>query len=372
MKTKSLSYRSPPLSLMLAIFQVASSGFLGILFCAVFLISRFWEGAFGLDNTLSPLFLQLVALSALTCCLGIRDCIVYGKYRKLEKTVMARSEAVTVQQISEELVCSPSDVLADLGNTLNSRYWSGFGVTDSAFVLVDGAKNAGTILADPDCAFRETPRLPRRSFGFCALVWFLYMINPGLDRWQDFAIAGVISLVAFLIGAVAFPKKIVVKQQAIKVQEYTPEAVETGVEEADDLLREGFFRLSHLVDLDKTIGNEKLAGTVRELLSISGQIFEHVKKQPEKARKIRQFVTYYLPTTTKLLRNYEELNRQPVKGSNIEESMRKIEGIMDGILSTFRQHLDDLFRDKNIDISAEIAVMENMINQGEILSGNTK
>ncbi|MCL2161639.1 MAG: 5-bromo-4-chloroindolyl phosphate hydrolysis family protein [Betaproteobacteria bacterium] len=372
MKTKSLSYRSPPFSLMLAIFLAASSGFLGILFCVTFLLSRFWEGAFGIDNTLSPLFLQLASLSGLTSYLGVRGCVVYGKYRKLEKAVMARSEAVTVQQVSEELACSPSDVLADLGKTLNSRYWSGFGVTDSAFVLVDGAKNAGTILADPDCAFRETTRLSRNSFGFCALVWFLYMINPGLDRWQDFAIAGVVSLVAFLIGAVAFPKKIVVKQQAIRVQEYTPEAVKTGVEEADDLLREGFSRLGHLVDLDKTIGNEKLSKTVRELLDITGQIFEHVRKQPEKARRIRQFVTYYLPTTTKLLRNYEELNRQPVKGGNIEESMRKIEGIMDGILSTFRHHLDDLYRDKNIDISAEIAVMENMISQGGILSGNNR
>jgi hypothetical protein len=69
-----------------------------------------------------------------------------------------------------------------------------------------------------------------------------------------------------------------------------------------------------------------------------------------------------------LLRNYEDLSRQPVKGSNIKESMQKIEGIMDGILSTFRQHLDDLYRDKNIDISADIAVMENMIDQACVLS----
>ena len=372
MKTKSFSYRSPPLSLMLAIFQVASSGFLGILFGVVFLFSWAVEGGFGIDNTLSPLFLQLLTLSALSLCLGVRNCIVYGKYRKLEKAVMARSEAVTVQQVAEDLACSPSDVLADLGNTLNSRCWSGYGVTDSALVLVDGAKNVGTIHANPDHAFRETTRLSRSSFGLFVLVWFLYIINPGLDRWQDYAIAGVVSLLAFLIGAVAFPKKIAVKQQAVRVQEYTPEAVKTGVEEADNLLLEGFSRLGQLADLEKTLGNEKLLETVRELLNIAGQVFDHIKKQPEKARKIRQFVTYYLPTTIKLLRNYEELNRQPVKGSNIEEAMRKIEGIMDGILSTFRQHLDDLYRDKNIDISAEIAVMENMINQGEILSGSNR
>jgi hypothetical protein len=302
-------------------------------------------------------------------CLGVWGCFVYDKYRKLSKAVMSRPETATVTQISEELGRTPSEVLADLSNTLNGRYWSGYGVTDSTFVLVDGTKNTGTVLVDSGFSFREATRLSRWCFGFFAVIWLLYLIRPGFDSWQDFAIAGVISLLAFLIGTALFSKRIVVSQHEARVQEFKPEAVKTGVEEADDLLREGFFRFGQLADLDKTIGNEKLAGITRELQEITGQIFDYVKKQPEKAKRIRQFVAYYLPTTIKLLRNYEDLNRQPVKGDNIKESMLRIEGIMDGILSTFRQHLDDLYRDKNIDISADIAVMENMINQDDVLSG---
>ncbi|MCL1826272.1 MAG: 5-bromo-4-chloroindolyl phosphate hydrolysis family protein [Betaproteobacteria bacterium] len=366
MKIKNLRYRPPSASFMVAVFQAVGGSVLSFLFAVIYLISWLAESFIG--STMSLSSLQLLVLSVLLLCFGIRGCVVYDKYRKLAKVIMPKSEAVTVQQISEELGCTPSDVFVDLSRSLNGRYWSGYDVTDSTFILVDGAKNSGTILADPDFTFCESTRHSRVCFGFFAVIWLLYIINPGLGSWQDYVIAGVISILALLASLMAFPKKITVSQCAVKVDK--PEAIKTGIEETDNLLREGLSHFSHLVDLDKTLGNEKLAETVRELLDITRQIFDYVKKQPEKAKRIRQFVTYYLPTAIKLLRNYEELNRQPTKGDNIKESIQKIEGIMDGILSTFRQHLDDLYRDKNIDISADIAVMENMINQNEILSNN--
>jgi len=371
MKIKNLRYRSPSSSFMLAILLIADGVLMSILFGATYLLSLVTENLFSIGSTIALISLQLFALSVLVLCLGIWSYTVYSKYRKLTKAIMGKPEAVTVTQISEELGCPPSGVLAALGNTLGRRYWSGYSLTDSTLVLVDGEKNSGTILADSDFTFRETTRLSRSCFGLFATVWFLYMINPGFDSWQDYAIAGVLSVLAFLISSAILSKKIIINQHAVKVPEYKPENVKTGVEEADDLLREGLFRLSHLADLDKTIGNEKLAEVIRELLDIAKQIFDYVKKQPEKAKKIRRFVTYYLPTATKLLLSYEELNRQPVKGENIKESMQKIEGIMDGIVSTFRQHLDDLYRDKNIDISADIAVMENMINRDDVFPGKS-
>ncbi|MCL2591379.1 MAG: 5-bromo-4-chloroindolyl phosphate hydrolysis family protein [Betaproteobacteria bacterium] len=368
MKIKNLRYRSPSASFMVAILLVTCGSLLSVLFGVMYFAIWLAESVFNI--TASPLFLQFLVLSALILCQGIWGCIIYSNHRKLAKAIMSKSEAVTVQQVSEELMSSPSGVLTNLNRTLNNRYWSGYGITDSSFALVDGAKNLRTVLANPNFTFRETTQYSRACLGFFAVVWLLYAIDPGFGSWKDYAMAGSLSILALLISAAVLPKKIAVSQQAVKAQEYRQEAVKTGVEEADDLLREGFFHLGYLTDLDKTIGNEKLSGTIRELLNITKQIFDYVKKQPEKAKQIRQFIRYYLPTTVKLLRNYEELNNQPVRGDNIKESMQKIEGIMDGILLTFRQHLDDLYRDKSIDISAEIAVMENMLNQKDTLFAN--
>jgi len=366
MKIKNIRYRPPSSSFMAAILLVACGSILSILFGVMYF--AFWIVENYFSGTASLFFLQLLVLSALILWQGIRGCIVYGNHRKLAKAIMSKSEGVTIQQISEELLSTPSSVLANLSKTLNNRYWSGYGITDSSFVLVDGAKNIGTVLAGPGLTFRETTRYSRICLGLFAAVWLLYLINPGFVSWKNYATAGVLSVLTFLISAAILPKRIVVSQQAAKVQDVRQEAVKTGVEETDDMLREGFFHLGYLIDLDKGAANENLAGTIRDLLGITRQIFDYVQKHPEKAKQIRQFVRYYLPTTIKLLRNYEELSNQPVRGDNIKESMQKIEGVMDGILSTFRQHLDDLYRDKNIDISAEIAVMENMLNQKDVMS----
>jgi hypothetical protein len=366
MKIKSLRYRAPSGSFMSALLKAVCGGTLSLLFAIAYFVTRLTEGFIG--GTASLLLLQLLVLSALLLCLGIRGCIVYSKYSRLAKALMHKPGAVTVQQLSEELVCPPADVFAHVSCTLNNRYWSGYAVEGSTLVLVDGAQNTGTILADPDLAFHEGNRHSRACFGFFVLAWLLFMIYPGINSWQDCAIAGAVSIVALLLSAAHSPKVITVSQHAPKVvAEAVPE--KTGMEDADDLLKEGLAHFGQLANLDKAMGNGELAGVVRELLDITRQIFDYVKKHPEKARQVRQFASYYLPTTVKLLRNYQELSCQPAKGGNILESMQKIEGVMGSITSAFSRHLDDLYRDKNIDISADIAVMENMISQGNVLPG---
>jgi hypothetical protein len=370
MKIKKLRYRSPSTSLMLAILQVVGGGSFTLLFTIMFLVFRAAEAYNERIASTSLVFLQLLFLSAVLLFRGIWNCLVYGRYRRLSRAIISRPTAVTIKQLTEAMSKSPADIFSDIHQTMGGRYWSGYGLTETTFVLADAGKNSGTILSGPDMVFSETRRRSRGCIGFFAVIWILYLIYPGLAMWYDYLFAGVLSLLALFISAAILPKKIVISQKVIRVEDYTPEPVKTGVEATDDLLTEGLKQFADLMALDRAINDEKLDKPVRELLDITRQIFDYVKKQPEKSKQIRQFVNYYLPTTIKLLKNYDELNRQPVKGENIRESIRKIEGIMDGILFTFRQQLDDLYREKNIDISADIAVMENMINQDDVLSGS--
>ncbi|MCL2055905.1 MAG: 5-bromo-4-chloroindolyl phosphate hydrolysis family protein [Oscillospiraceae bacterium] len=367
MKINRLNYRSPSASLTIAVLQIVLGSFLSIMFVISFAVTRFLEGQAWWSGSFSSLFaMAALVVSALILCQGIWGCVVYEKYRKLARVVMARSAAVTVKQLSEELHRTPSDVFSDISATINSRYWSGYGITESTLVLADGKKNSGTVISGPDVTLRKSSRRSRAGFVFFAAVFVPYMlVFGGPSLRPQFVIAGVLAVLAFVISTAILPKKIVISRHTAEHKPYKPEPVKTGVEETDSLLTDGLKQMGGLIELEKDIGDEKLAGPVSELLSITRQIFDYVKKHPDKAKQIRQFVGYYLPTTTKLLRNYMELNRQAVKGENIIESMKKIEGIMDGILFTFRQQLNDLYRDKNIDIAADVAVMEGMINRAE-------
>ncbi|MBR5230479.1 MAG: 5-bromo-4-chloroindolyl phosphate hydrolysis family protein [Firmicutes bacterium] len=72
-------------------------------------------------------------------------------------------------------------------------------------------------------------------------------------------------------------------------------------------------------------------------------------------------MNYYLPTSLKLLRQYEQLDAQGIEGKNISESKRQIEETMDTMVEAFEKQLDSMFAADSMDISADIAAMQNLM-----------
>ena len=88
-----------------------------------------------------------------------------------------------------------------------------------------------------------------------------------------------------------------------------------------------------------------------------------VKKDPSSADELHKLMTYYLPTTKKLLNAYVELDKQPEVGDNITKTKLQIDGAMDTINEAFENLLDSLFQDMAWDISSDISVMKTMMAQ---------
>ena len=72
-------------------------------------------------------------------------------------------------------------------------------------------------------------------------------------------------------------------------------------------------------------------------------------------------MSYYLPTTLKLLRVYDDMSHQGVQGENITGTMERVRGMMGTIVTAFEQQLDGLFGDQAMDISTDITVLDNMM-----------
>ena len=66
---------------------------------------------------------------------------------------------------------------------------------------------------------------------------------------------------------------------------------------------------------------------------------------PPQLPQIRKFMSYYLPTTLKLLRAYDDMSRQGVQGENITGTMERVRGMMSTIVTAFERQLDSLFGD---------------------------
>ena len=59
---------------------------------------------------------------------------------------------------------------------------------------------------------------------------------------------------------------------------------------------------------------------------------------------------------------YAQMAMQDVQGANISEATRSIERSMDLLVTAFENQLDKLFQADALDVSADIAALEGMLN----------
>ena len=120
--------------------------------------------------------------------------------------------------------------------------------------------------------------------------------------------------------------------------------------------------LQELRRINDAIPGEEMSAKIDRLESVAAKIFVQLQEDPDKLPQLRKFMDYYLPTSMKLLNTYAELDAQGVEGANISESKRRIEQSMDTLVTAFENQLDKLFQADAMDVSADIEVMEKMLN----------
>ncbi len=146
--------------------------------------------------------------------------------------------------------------------------------------------------------------------------------------------------------------------EEIKVREITngyPEKVRL-------ILEEGERYIQHVHEANDVIPGEVMSDKLYKLEDIMRRIFEQLKKDPSSADDLQKLMKYYLPTTTKLIDAYKDLDGKPSYGeNNIANTKREIEDTMDVIIDAFGKIFDDMFQDAAWDISTEISTMKTML-----------
>lgn len=139
--------------------------------------------------------------------------------------------------------------------------------------------------------------------------------------------------------------------------------------ECREILEEGRRYIQHIHECNEKIPGEEISAKLDRLELVVTKIFREMEKNPSVAGDLKKLMSYYLPTTTKLLDAYCEMDAQPIVGRNIENTKKEIEDALDTINTAFENLLDSLFQDEAWDISSDITVLHTMLAQ-EGLSGN--
>lgn len=133
--------------------------------------------------------------------------------------------------------------------------------------------------------------------------------------------------------------------------------------ECMELISQGKNYIRHIHECNDRIEDEEMSAKLDRLETVVTRIFTEAEKDPEVVDDLKKMMSYYLPTTKKLLDAYCELDIQPVQGQNIAGTKKEIEQALDTLNSAFEKLLDNLFEDKAWDISSDITVLNTMLAQ---------
>lgn len=201
-----------------------------------------------------------------------------------------------------------------------------------------------------------------------AAVWVVYSLCFPLYEINHFVKAIILSLIAKGIAKKIWKPRYQElapapeKPQVEAAAEETPEEPQgSGNEELDAFILEGRRAVTEMNRLNDNIADEEISRRISRLTELAGRIFAHVSAHPHKLPRVRKFVNYYVPTTIKILNAYDRMGSQGVEGEHIGGTMRKIEDILDAIVSAYEKQLDSLFSEEAMDISADITVLESMM-----------
>ena len=134
-----------------------------------------------------------------------------------------------------------------------------------------------------------------------------------------------------------------------------PEPAPTGETRYQSLLRQ-------LRQAGAALTDPALQDKAARLETVSARIFALAEADPAKEEQLRKFTGYYLPTALKLLHTYAQLDGQGVDGENITKTKQSIERSLGLLVTAFENQLDRLFQSDALDVSADIAALEGMLN----------
>lgn len=192
-----------------------------------------------------------------------------------------------------------------------------------------------------------------------AAVWLLMgLIAPKLLMKLPGLIAAVVlSAAGYFVGSKVFPGRDITVE----------EKIETGDAKLDRDIAEGRARLEKLREANAAIPDPGITANLNRMVKAGEQIFQALGKEPQKVTMVRRFMSYYLPTAEKLMEQYRQLDGTQVKGENITSAMARIESSMGMIADAFEKCADNLYKDNEMDIDAEIQVMKTMLTGDSLI-----
>ncbi len=151
------------------------------------------------------------------------------------------------------------------------------------------------------------------------------------------------------------------EMNAVKTPEKNPESELNG---------EAAVYIRKIRAANDAIPGEVMSEKLDKLENVTVNIYKAATENEEFSKKTKKFMSYYLPTTEKLIEKYAKLDAKNIQTENTIHIKQKIEESLDTIIKAFYELYDSLYDYDAIDITSEIDAFKNaLVNDGLIDNG---
>lgn len=126
-------------------------------------------------------------------------------------------------------------------------------------------------------------------------------------------------------------------------------------------LAEGHAKLKDLKASTDKIRDPGIKEKATGICRLTEKILESIRKDPKDLKPARSFLGYYLDTAMKILKQYNELEGQSVKSTEMTEVIGRLEGTLGTLETAFEKQLEKLMENDVMDLDTELTVLERTI-----------
>ncbi len=194
-------------------------------------------------------------------------------------------------------------------------------------------------------------------------IWLICCLFLPMYQLWHYLIYALVTVAAYFIARHFFPGTV----EEVQLPQAPPDS---GDPEVDALILQGREQLKELEKLNAEVGSSTLRTHVNALELLGNKIFIALEEDPSRLGRTKKFLNYYLPTTVSLLRRYHSLELQRTGGDNITSTMKKIEDMLCKVEAAFQKQLDNLYEAEAMDITADIQVMQQIMESEGLLAAD--
>jgi len=134
-------------------------------------------------------------------------------------------------------------------------------------------------------------------------------------------------------------------------------------EDLRQVITEGNAYIKSIREANDAIPDEVISDKLYRMEEVVRKIFEYVRENPDQIAQLRRFMSYYMPTTEKLVKAYQQMDQETILGHNMTRAKEEIADTLDTINEAYEKLYDSMHVDIAMDVASDISVLKTMFAQ---------